>query len=167
MDFSISILLITYNIIFAWDDLKKTAEENLEDARRDLTERISVYKIFKGCEIILVFDAYKVKGNRGEVEKFGGITIVYTKESQTADAYIEKAAKELTKNYNVTVATSDSMEQLIIFGSGAYRMTAKQLQQEVGEVEKGVRKFVEQYNIEPENSDFMKTLREKLREIED
>lgn len=160
------LLIDGYNIIFAWDDLKKTAEENLEDARRDLTERISVYKIFKGCEIILVFDAYKVKGNRGEVEKFGGITIVYTKESQTADAYIEKAAKELTKNYNVTVATSDSMEQLIIFGSGAYRMTAKQLQQEVSEVEKGVRKFVEQYNIEPENSDFMKILEEKLTELE-
>ena len=160
------LLIDGYNIIFAWDDLKKTAENNLEDARRDLTERISVYKIFKGCEIILVFDAYKVKGNRGEVEKFGGITIVYTKESQTADAYIEKAAKELTKNYNVTVATSDSMEQLIIFGSGAYRMTAKQLQQEVSDVEKGVRKFVEQYNIEPENSDFMKMLEEKLGEFE-
>ena len=160
------LLIDGYNIIFAWDDLKKTAEENLEDARRDLTERISVYKIFKNCEIILVFDAYKVKGNRGEVEKFGGITVVYTKESQTADAYIEKAAKELTKNYNVTVATSDSMEQLIIFGSGAYRMTAKQLQQEVNEVETGVRKFVERYNIEPENSDFMKILEEKLSEIE-
>jgi len=142
------------------------AEESLESARNELVERISVYKVFKGCEIIVVFDAYKVKGNRGEVEKRHGITVVYTKESQTADAYIEKVAKELTKNYNVTVATSDSTEQLIIFGSGAQRLPARLFEDELINVENGVREMVEKYNLETESSGFLKVLEEKLKEFE-
>ena len=160
------ILIDGYNMIFAWESLKKIAEDNLEDARQKLVERLSVYKIFKDAEIILVFDAYKVKGNRGEIEREKGITIVYTKESQTADAYIEKAAKELTKNYHVTVATSDALEQLIIFGSGAFRMTARQLEEELINVEKDVRKMVETYNLETDNSGFLKVLEEKLMQWE-
>ncbi len=156
------LLIDGYNMIFAWDSLKKIAAESLEDARRELVERLSVYKVFKDSEIILVFDAYKVKGNRGEVEREKGITIVYTKESQTADAYIEKTAKELTKNYHVTVATSDALEQLIIFGSGAFRMPARHLEEEVIAVEKGVRRMVETYNLETDNSGFLKVLEEKL-----
>lgn len=156
------LLIDGYNIIFSWESLKKTAEDSLEAARKELVERISVYKVFKGCEIIVVFDAYKVKGNRGEVEQDRGITIVYTKESQTADAYIEKAAKELTKDYNVTVATSDGVEQLIIFSSGAYRMPASHLEDEVINVEKGVRSLMEQYNTESDTSGFLKVLEEKL-----
>jgi len=160
------LLIDGYNIIFAWESLKKLAEESLESARNELVERISVYKVFKGCEIIVVFDAYKVKGNRGEVEKRHGITVVYTKESQTADAYIEKVAKELTKNYNVTVATSDSTEQLIIFGSGAQRLPARLFEDELINVENGVREMVEKYNLETESSGFLKVLEEKLKEFE-
>lgn len=156
------LLIDGYNMIFAWDSLKKIALDSLEDARQKLIERLSVYKVFQDKEIILVFDAYKVKGNRGEVEREKEITIVYTKESQTADAYIEKAAKELTKNYHVTVATSDALEQLIIFGSGAFRMTAKNLEEDLIRVEEGIRQMTEAYNLKTDQSGFLKVLEEKL-----
>jgi predicted RNA-binding protein with PIN domain len=152
-------------MIFAWESLKKIAEDNLEDARRELIERLSVYKVFKEDEIIVVFDAYKVKGNKGEKEREKGLTVVYTKEAQTADAYIEKTVKELTKNYHVTVATSDALEQLIIFGSGAYRMPARQLEEDVLNVERGVRKMMETYNLNIENSGFLRVLEEKLEQF--
>ena len=158
------LLVDGYNIIFAIDSLKKFAKNSLEDARHSLIQRMSVYKVFKDCEVIIVFDAYKVKGNRGEIEKVDDVTIVYTKESQTADAYIEKAAKDLAKNYNVTVATSDGTEQLIIFGSGAYRMPASHLENELLNVEKGVSLMVEKYNLKTNCSDFLKTLSDKLSE---
>ena len=112
---------------------------------------------------MIVFDAYKVRGNRGEVENLDGITVVYTKEAQTADAYIEKAAKELSKNYKVTVATSDGLEQLIIFGSGAYRMPARVLQQSVESVEESIRNILDSYNISAENVDFLRVLKDKLK----
>ncbi len=153
-----------YNIIFAWDELKKIAEYNLEDARMMLIEKMSVYRIFRGCELILVFDAYKVKGNKGEMEQTGGITVIYTKESQTADAYIEKAAKELSKNYRVTVATSDGLEQLIIFGTGAYRMPASHLQDEYKKLENQIRDMMQEYKTEAENADFVRTIQERLEE---
>lgn len=163
--FEESYLLVDgYNIIFAWDELKKMAQDSLESARGELINRLAVYKVFSGYEIIVVFDAYKVKGNRGEIEKDQGIAIVYTKEAQTADAYIEKAVKELTKQYNVTVATSDGLEQLIIFGSGAYRLPASHLEAEVKQVEAGVTKMVEQYNLETNQQGFLKVLEEKLSE---
>ncbi len=156
------LLIDGYNIIFAWEDLKKIAQDNLEAARKALVDRIAVYKIFKNCEVIVVFDAYKVKGNRGEVIKEQGVSIVYTEESQTADAYIEKTAKVLTKNYHVTVATSDAAEQIIIFGSGAYRLPARLLEQEVIRVEKSIEKMIETYHIEVKNSDFFKLPEEKI-----
>lgn len=158
------LLIDGYNIIFAIDSLKKIAKNSLEDARHSLIQRMSVYKVFKDCEVIIVFDAYKVKGNRGEIEKVDDVTIVYTKESQTADAYIEKAAKDLAKNYNVTVATSDGTEQLIIFGSGAYRMPASHLENELLNVEKGVSLMVEKYNLKTNCSGFLKVLSDKLTE---
>jgi len=158
------LLIDGYNIIFAWDNLKKIAEDSLEDARYRLIEEMSVYKVFKDCEIIIVFDAYKVKGNREKVENLNDITIVYTKESQTADSYIERCSKELTKNYNVTVATSDRTEQLIIFGSGAYRMPASHLKDELLNVKKGVNLIIKKYNMETENSDFLKVLKDRLNE---
>jgi predicted RNA-binding protein with PIN domain len=160
------LLIDGYNIIFAWDDLKELAKENLEAARSKLIERIAGYKIFKDFEVIVVFDAYKVKVNRGEVENIDGICVVYTKEAQTADSYIEKTAKELSKNYKVTVATSDGLEQIIIFGSGALRLSANALRAEVESVEANVRSIVEQCNIEAENLDFLRVIREKLEEIE-
>jgi predicted RNA-binding protein with PIN domain len=159
------LLIDGYNMIFAWDSLKKIAKDSLEDARRELIERLSVYKVFKDDEIIIVFDAYKVKGNRGEEEREKGLTIVYTKEAQTADAYIEKTAKELTKEYNVTVATSNALEQLIIFGSGAFRLPARMLEEDVINVENSVRKMVEVYNLRTENSGFLRALEEKLSQL--
>ncbi len=160
------LLIDGYNIIFAWDDLKKLAQDSLEAARNALIERICAYKVFKAYEIIIVFDAYKVKGNRGELERINGITVVYTKESQTADAYIEKAVKELSRSYKVTVATSDGLEQIIIFGSGAYRMPARILLEDVERVEESVMQMVEQYNLSVENSDYLKVLKEKLEELD-
>ncbi len=158
-------LIDGYNIIFAWDSLKSLAEDSLDGARSKLVERISAYKHFKNCEIIVVFDAYKVKGNRGEVEYIDGITVVYTKESQTADAYIEKTARELTKNYKVTVATSDGLEQMIIFGTGAYRLPARLLEEEVVKTEEQISELVKKYNIKAENSDFMKIISEKIQDL--
>ncbi len=160
------LLIDGYNIIFAWNDLKEIAKENLESARSRLVERISAYKLFRETEVIVVFDAYKVKGNIGDVENIDGVCVVYTKEAQTADSYIEKTAKELSKNYKVTVATSDGLEQLIIFGSGAYRLSAKALEEDVCLVENNIRNMVKEYNIKAESTDFMRILREKLEKFE-
>jgi len=157
------LLIDGYNAIFAWDELKRISLDNLEAARNKLIEKISTYKLFKKCEIIIVFDAYKVKGNRGEVEKIDDITIVYTKEAQTADSYIEKTAKLLSRDYKVTVATSDGLEQLIIFGSGALRMPVRILQKEVEDIEHNIRQMLVSYNISPENKDFLRTFKNKFK----
>ena len=159
------LLIDGYNIIFAWDDLKELAKESLESARAALTERMKQYRVFCDVEIIIVFDAYKVKGNIGEIERIGDVTIVYTKEAQTADAYIEKTARELCKNYKVTVATSDNLEQLIVFGSGAYRMSANAFLDEVTKKEVQIRKIINDYNLKSNDYDFFKTVKEKLEEL--
>ena len=108
-----------YNIIFAWDELKDIAKENLDAARKQLCDILSNYRGFRKCRVIAVFDAYKVKGGQGSVEKYHGIHVVYTKEAETADAYIERATYEIGKHHRVRVATSDGPEQLIILGHGA------------------------------------------------
>lgn len=136
------LLIDGYNIIFAWDELKKIAEDSLEDARNMLVDRVCSYRAVRPREVILVFDAYKVKGNRGEVEKIHNISVVYTKEAQTADAYIEKAAHELGKKYHVQVATSDSLEQMIILGSGAVRISAAAFIKEMKDVEKEIEEIL-------------------------
>ncbi len=156
------LLIDGYNVIFAWDDLRGISKDNLEAARNKLIETMVTYKVFKKSEIIIVFDAYRVKGNRGEVENIDGITVVYTKEAQTADSYIEKAAKELSKNYKVTVATSDNLEQLIIFGNGAFRMRAQTLKEDVDRVYETIRQMLEMYSIDAENTEFLKVIRDKL-----
>lgn len=137
------ILVDGYNIIFAWDDLKKLAEESLDLARSTLTNRLCNYQGFRRCELILVFDAYKVKGEHREVEKVCGISVVYTKESETADTYIEKVSHELSKDHRVRVATSDRAEQIIILGNGAFRVSAEEFRREVEAVEKAIRDFIE------------------------
>lgn len=152
------LLIDGYNIIFAWDELKDIARLSLENARNALIERLETYRIFKKYEIIVVFDAYKVKGNPGEKDRVNGIDIVYTKEAQTADAYIEKTAHELSKSYRVTVATSDALEQMIIFGSGALRMSARTLLSDVEIVEEAVRKIIDENNLDIKNSDFYKMI---------
>ncbi len=132
------LLIDGYNIIFASEELKAIARDNLEDARNILIDRICSFKALRPQEVILVFDAYKVKGNRGEVEKIHNISVVYTKEAQTADAYIEKTAHELGKKHQVQVATSDSLEQMIILGSGAVRISAAAFIKEMEETEKEI-----------------------------
>lgn len=125
------LLVDGYNIIFAWEDLKELAAVNLAAAREKLMDILCNLQGFRKWELILVFDAYKVEGNPGEVTKYHNIHVVYTKEAETADQYIEKTAHELGRKYQVTVATSDALEQVIIMGQGARRMSAQGLLEEV------------------------------------
>lgn len=136
------LLIDGYNIIFAWDELREIAEDNLEDARNALIDRICNYRGVSRCEVILVFDAYKVKGSRGEVEDVHNIKVVYTKEAETADSYIEKVSHKLSRKHRVRVATSDGMEQLIILGNGAQRVSAREFKQEIEQAEAAIREYV-------------------------
>ena len=126
------LLVDGYNIIFAWPELKKLAKDNIEGARGRLMDILCNYQGYVKNTVILVFDAYKVKGNPGEVQPYHNIFVVYTKEAETADQYIEKTVHQIGKKYHVTVATSDALEQLIIWGQGAKRMSAQEL---FGEIE--------------------------------
>ena len=137
------VLIDGYNIIFAWDDLKAAAEIDLDFARTRLIDRVCAYKAMRSCEVIVVFDAYKVKGNHGSVENVNNISVVYTKEAETADSYIERVSHELGKNYDVRVATSDYMEQIIILGGGALRISAKEFEEEVKLAEDEIRGFLQ------------------------
>ncbi len=128
------LLVDGYNIIFAWDELKAMARESLDGARQMLMDLLSNYQGFRKCEVILVFDAYKVRGGRGSVDKYQNIHVVYTKEAETADTYIEKTTYALGKQYRVRVATSDGVEQMIILGHGALRLSARMFKQEVEQV---------------------------------
>ena len=125
------LLIDGYNIVFAWEDLRELAIKDIMAARDKLIDLIVDFAGFRKEHVILVFDAYKVRGGRGEVIHVGGIDVIYTKEAETADLYIEKAAHELSKRYKVTVATSDAVEQVIIYGAGAYRMSAQNLLEEL------------------------------------
>ena len=127
------LLVDGYNIIFAWPELKELSRHSLEDARKSLQDILSNYRGFRPCHLILVFDAYKVQGNPGAQEEYHGIHIVYTREAETADNYIEKTIRTLAreKNRRVRVATSDALEQVIILGGGALRVSAKEFRAEV------------------------------------
>ncbi len=137
------VLVDGYNIIFAWEDLKKLAAESLDLARSTLINRLCNYRGFRRCELILVFDAYRVPGQTREIEQVCGINVVYTKESETADTYIEKVSHDLSKDHRVRVATSDGAEQVIILGSGAFRVSAEEFRREVTQVEAAIRKIIE------------------------
>lgn len=125
------LLVDGYNIIFAWDELKELADADIGAARTKLMDVLCNYQGFTGCHLILVFDAYKVEGFMGEVVKYHNIYVVYTKEAETADQYIEKTVREIGKRYHVTVATSDRLEQVIILGDGAGRLSASDLKEEI------------------------------------
>ena len=127
------LLVDGYNIIFAWDSLKTVARDNLDAARKQLCDLLCNYQGVRKCHVIVVFDAYKVKGGLGSVEKYHNIHVVYTKEAETADAYIEKATYEIGREHRVKVATSDGPEQLIILGHGALRLSASAFLAEVEE----------------------------------
>lgn len=141
------LLVDGYNIIFAWDELKKIADQSLEAARHALIEMMMNYQGVRRSEIIVVFDAYRVKGNPGSSEKKGNIHIVYTKEAETADAYIERTTHELSRDYHVRVATSDRLEQIIILGNGAYRMSASEFHEEVRLAVREIQEFIEMSNL--------------------
>lgn len=139
------LLVDGYNIIFAWDDLKKLADKSLDLARSQLVNRLSSFQGYRGCELIIVFDAYRVKEPE-HIDTAGSVSVVYTKEAETADTYIERTAHKLAKEHRVTVATSDGLEQVIIMGSGARRMSASDLRYEVEASERAVREYIEKLN---------------------
>ncbi|MBR3866272.1 MAG: NYN domain-containing protein, partial [Butyricicoccus sp.] len=136
------LLVDGYNIIHAWDELADIAKDDLNAARESLINTLSNYQGVKKCHLILVFDAYKVKGNPGSVEKIYNIHVVYTKEAETADMYIEKASYDLSRAHRVKVATSDALEQMIILGHGSERLSANDLKWEVEQAEEQIRNFL-------------------------
>jgi len=134
------LLVDGYNIIFSWEDLNEIARENMDAARYKLMDLLCNYQGFKKCTLILVFDAYKVKGGVGSVMDYHNIHVVYTKEAETADAYIEKITHEIAKKHHVTVATSDALEQMIILGQGAVRLSANDLREEINRIREQIRR---------------------------
>lgn len=145
------LLVDGYNVIFAWEELNELAKASIDAARNKLMDILSNYQGFTGCTLILVFDAYKVKGSQGEVQKYHNIYVVYTKEAETADQYIEKTTHEIGRKYKVTVATSDALEQVIVMGQGAYRISARDFYEEVERTEKQIREINEQQYGEKRN----------------
>lgn len=125
------LLVDGYNVIFAWEDLKELAKVNIEGARNKLMDVLCNYQGFKKCNLILVFDAYKVQGQELGVQKYHNIYVVYTKEAETADQYIEKVVHEIGRKYHVTVATSDNVEQVVTLGQGGKLLSARELRTEV------------------------------------
>ncbi len=136
------LLVDGYNIIHAWDDLRKIAQVDLDGARLRLIDRLRNYQGWKKCKVIVVFDAYKVKGNLGSVERMGDLSVVYTKEAETADMYIEKTSYALSKDNRVRVATSDGLEQMIILGHGAVRVPTAEFEYELKQVETEIRAVI-------------------------
>lgn len=136
-----------YNIIFAWDELNELAAINIDGARGRLLDILCNYQGIIQCELIVVFDAYRVKGHMTEVLDYHNIHVVYTKEAETADQYIEKFAHENGRKYHVTVATSDGLEQIIIRGQGCYLMSAREFQQEVKRVEEQIRELISDQKV--------------------
>lgn len=138
------LLVDGYNVIFSWDKLKILANENLDTARNTLINILCNYQGYSKCQLILVFDAYRVKGKHREVEKVNNINVVYTKEAETADMYIEKVTHKLAKNHKVRVVTSDGMEQFIILGHGALRVSSQAFLTEVTQAESEIRALIKQ-----------------------
>ena len=163
------LLIDGYNIIFAWDNLKKLAATSLEHARKRLIEILSDYQGYTEQNTIVVFDAHKVNNGKGCVELYNNITVVYTKEKETADNYIEKTAKSLTKNYKVKVATSDAIEQVIIMGSGAYSLSAMGLYKQIEDSKKQMENYYMQnravknnmliHNLDKETAKLLESMR--------
>ena len=120
-----------YNLIFAWEDLAEQARSDLDAARRQLCDILSSYAGFTHCRLVVVFDGYKQKGNPGEKSRFVNIQVVYTREGETADAYIEALCHEIGRNYAVRVASNDALVQLSSLGSGVLRMSARELREEI------------------------------------
>lgn len=146
------LLVDGYNIIFAWEELEKISRTNLDLARSMLINTLCNYQGIYQCEVILVFDAYRVKGGEGLVQKVDNIHVVYTKEAETADMYIEKVSHDLSREHRVRVATSDRLEQIIILGNGAFRISASELYEEVKIAEKRIQEFIRENAQKPSGS---------------
>ncbi len=140
MDF---LLVDGYNVIFAWEDLKELAKVNIEAARNKLTDILCNYQGFRKCTVILVFDAYKVDGYALEIQKYHNIHIVYTKEAETADQYIEKVVHHIGRKYHVTVVTSDGVEQVVTLGQGGTLISSREFREEVELVRRQIREEYE------------------------
>lgn len=168
------LLVDGYNIIHAWDELKELAKVNLDGARMRLMDILSNYQGYKKVNLIVVFDAYKIAGYQGEVSRYHNINVVYTKEAETADQYIEKVVHEIGRKYRVTVATSDGLEQIIIRGQGAALLSAREFHTEVEEMNQEIRReFLEKgkksgnylFNyLDEELSEYMEEIRLGKRE---
>lgn len=155
------LLVDGYNIIFAWEDLRKMARDNVEGARTKLMDILCNYQGYIRDTLILVYDAYKVKGSPGTVQKYHNIHVVYTREAETADQYIEKTVHRIGRKYQVTVATSDALEQVIIWGQGAARMSAQELRREV---ERYSRQHLQEWQgRQPEGRNY--AMEEKLKQM--
>ncbi len=169
------LLVDGYNIIYAWEELKKLADVNIDSARMELQEILCNYQGYHKENVILVFDGYKVKGNLGSVLKFHNIHVVYTKEAETADQYIEKVTGAYLKEGQVRVATSDRLEQMIILGQGAQRVSARDFHKEIREMNGHIRKhYIEKPtsrrnsfidNLPPEMAEMLEKMR--LTETDD
>lgn len=139
------VLVDGYNIIFAWEELKTLAKQNMDAARERLIGMLCNYQGYQNCRVIVVFDAYKVKGGTRRIERHDNIDVVYTKEAETADTYIEKTTYQLGKKYRVRVATSDATVQMIILGNHATRISANDFKKEVDQVNEEIERLLEQY----------------------
>lgn len=140
------LLVDGYNIIFAWEELKELAQENLDSAREALIEVLNNYQGYRKCSIIAVFDAYKVKGGVRREERHGNIDVVFTKEAETADTYIERTTHEMKGKYQVRVATSDRLEQMIIMGNNAFKISAKEFKAEIEHTNAEITAFLEEHS---------------------
>lgn len=141
------LLVDGYNIIFSWDDLKTLSRDNLDAARQLLMDTLCNYQAYRRCEVILVFDAYRVPGQAGIVDSYHNIHVVYTKEAETADMFIEKVSYEIGGKRNVRVATSDGLEQIIILGHGAQRISAQAFRDEIDQVNKQIEDTVRRLEL--------------------
>ena len=160
------LLVDGYNIIFAWDELNDLAQVNITSARNALMDILSNYQGYRKDTLILVFDAYKVQGNPGQVYKYHNIYVVYTKEAETADQYIEKTVHRMNRKYDVTVATSDALEQVIILGQGAKRLSAQGLKDEVEAACREIRQLLqERREAETERNYLLRDLPKEMADM--
>lgn len=140
------LLVDGYNIIFSWDDLNTLAKDNMDAARQSLMDTLCNYQAYRHCELILVFDAYRVPGQAGIIDSYHNIHVVYTKEAETADMFIEKVSYEISGRRNVRVATSDGIEQIIILAHGAQRISARAFRDEVEQVNRQITDAIRRQN---------------------
>ena len=161
------LLVDGYNIIHAWEDLKELSKINIEAARNKLMDIMCNYQGFKKCVLILVFDAYKVDGYELEIQKYHNIHVVYTKQAETADMYIEKVVHEIGRKYNVRVATSDRVEQVVTLGQGGTLVSAREFLEEIEIVRQQIQEEVDNRRVGSKNYLFDHMDKNLVEDMED